>query len=99
MFLVSSMGDFWTACAVNTGHVENCLLLIAFGSVRLGALNADWWRYLTSAALYALAYALYEICLVWTVCVSGDVLLYSCSDNIHNLFCDYRPPFHTSFPL
>ena len=31
---------FWTARAVKPGHVENCLLLIAFSSVCFGRLNA-----------------------------------------------------------
>ena len=52
-----------------------------------------------SAALDVMAYALYAICLVWTVFVSVDVLLHSRSGSIHNLVCGSRPPFHTSFLL
>ena len=52
-----------------------------------------------SNVLYVIAYALYALCLVWTVCVSGDVLLYSCSGNINNLFYGSRPPFRTSLLL
>ena len=44
-------GSFWTARAVNPGHVENCLLLISFRIVCLGGLNAAWWSYLMSADL------------------------------------------------
>ena len=85
---------FWTARAFNLGHVENCLLLISFRSVCLGRLNEVWWRYLMSAALYVIAYALYAMCLVWTVCVSGDVLLDSCGGNTHNLVCGSRVDKH-----
>ena len=70
-------GYFWTDRAVNLGHVENCLLFIAFRSVCLGGLNAAWWGYLIISALDFMAYAFYAMCLVWPVCVSGDVLLYS----------------------
>ena len=84
---------------MNPGHDENCLLFIDFRSVCLGGLNSDWWRYLMSAALDFMVYALYAMCLVWTGCVSGDLLLYSCSGNIHNLVCGSLPTFHTSFLL
>ena len=47
-----------------------------------------------SAALYVIAYALYAMCLVWTVCVSGDVLLDSCGGNTHNLVCGSRVDKH-----
>ena len=50
-----------------------------------------------SADLDVMVYLLYSMCLVWTGCVSGDVLLSSCSGNIHNLLCGYLPTFHTSF--
>ena len=68
---------FWTAHAVNPGHADNCLLLIAFTSVCLYGINAACCRYLMSADLDVMEYALYDMCLVWPVCVSGDVLLYS----------------------
>ena len=68
---------FWTARDVNPGHVEKRLLFIAFRSVCLGGLNAAWWGYLIISALDFMAYAFYAMCLVWPVCVSGDVLLYS----------------------
>ena len=84
---------------VNLGHDENYLLLISFSSVCLGRLNAAWRRYLMSAVLDVMAYALYVMCLVWIVCVSGDFLLYECSGNIHNLVCGFIPPLHTSFLL
>ena len=90
---------FWTARAVNPGHVEKTLLFLSLSSVSLGVLNAAWWRYLISAPLDVVPYALYAMCLVWTICVSGDVLLFSCSGNIHNIVCGSRPPFHTIFPL
>ena len=64
---------FWTARAVKPGHVENCLLLIAFGSVCFGGLNAAWWSYLMSAAFYVMEYALYDRYLVWSVSVFVDV--------------------------
>ena len=84
---------------MNPGHVENCLLLIDFRSVCLGGLNADCWRYLMSAVLNFIAYALYAIYLLLTGCVSVNVLFDSCSGNIHNIFCGLRPPFHTSLLL
>ena len=57
-------GYFWTDRAVNLGHVENCLLFIAFRSVCLGGLNSAWWIYFMSATLYVMEYALYAMCLV-----------------------------------
>ena len=90
---------FCTSRAINTGHVENFLFLIFFRSVCLGGLNAAWWRYFMSAALVVMENALFAMFLVWTVCVSGNVLLYYCSGNIQNLVCDSRPPFRTSFIL
>ena len=84
---------------MNTGHVEFILLFIEFRSVCLGGINADWWRYLMSAALDVMSYSLYAMCLVWSVCVSVDVLLYVCGGNIRNLVFGYRPPFHTIFLL
>ena len=90
---------FWTARAVNLGHVENKLFLTAFMSICLGGLNAAWWRYLMSASLNAMVYSFYAMCLVWTVCVSGDVLVFYFSGNIHNLVSGSHPPFHTRFLL
>ena len=55
---------FWTACAVNPGHVEYCSLLIAFRSICLCGINAAWRRYLISAALDVMEYVLYAMCLV-----------------------------------
>ena len=45
----------WTSRTMNTGHVEKYLLFISFRSVCLGGLNAAWWSYLMSAALYVMA--------------------------------------------
>ena len=90
---------FWTARAVNPDHVENCSLLIYFSSVCLCALNDYYWRYFMSAVLDVIEYALYAICLVWTGCVSRDVLFDSCSGNIHNLVCGSGPLFRTSLLL
>ena len=55
--------------------------------------------YLMSDALDVMAYELYAMCLVWITYVSSNELLYSCSDNIHDLVCGSRPPFYTSFLL
>ena len=90
---------FWTDCSVNPGRIEKNLFLISFSSVFLGGLNAAWWRYLMSAYFDVMAYAFYAVCLVWSVSIFVDVVLHSCSGNIHNLVCSYRPPFHTSFLL
>ena len=90
---------FWTARAVNPGRVENCLLLIVFRIVYLGVINYSWWRYFIIFALDVMSYALYVVCLVWTFCDYGDVLLFSCSFNIHNLVCNSRPHSRTSFLL
>ena len=67
----------WTSRAMNTGHVEKYLLFISFRSVCLGGLNPDWWRYFMSTTLDIMEYLLYAMFLVWPVCVSGYVLLYS----------------------
>ena len=91
--------SFCTDSAVNPGHVENYLFLIIFRSVFLGGVNADWWRYFISSALGVMTYALYAMCLVWTVFTSVDVLLHSWIVNIHNLIWGYCPPFHTSLIL
>ena len=62
---------------MNLGHVNFVLLFIAFRRVCLGGLNAPGWRYFMSSDLDVMAYELYVMCLVCTICVSGDVLLYS----------------------
>ena len=50
-------------------------------------------------ALDVIAYALYAMCLIWTGCVSGDVLLDSYSGNIHTIVCGSRPSLYTSLLL
>ena len=56
--------NFGTVHAMTPGHVEYCLLLVDFRSVCLGGLNSTCWRYLMSAALDVITYALYTMCLV-----------------------------------
>ena len=90
---------FWTARAVNLGHVENCLLLVSFNMVCFGGLNAIWWRCLISADFYVMAYTLHSKCLVFLVSILGVVVLQSCDGNMHNLVCSYLPPFHTRLLL
>ena len=57
------------------GHVENCLLLIAFSGVCFGGMNAAWWRYLMSAAFDVMENALYAMYILFIVSVLGDVAL------------------------
>ena len=90
---------FWTAHAVKLGHVENCLLFIAFIIVCLGGINSAWYGYLMGAALYVTVYALYDMCLVLLVSIFVHVDFHSCNGNIHNIVCGFLPPFHTSFLL
>ena len=55
---------------------------MALSRVCFGGLNAAWWRYLFSAALDGIAYALQDRCLVFCVSVLGVVLLRCCNGNI-----------------
>ena len=61
--------------------------------------NSAWCRHLMNYALDVIAYALYAMCLIWTGCVSGDVLLDSYSGNIHTIVCGSRPSLYTSLLL
>ena len=95
VFGAESERYFWPARAVKPGHVENCLLLIAFTSVCFGGLNTALWRYFMSAAFDVMAYALYAMCPVFLFYVLGDVALQSCNGNTHNRVCGSLPYLHT----
>ena len=88
---------FWIARAVNTGHVQNCVLLIDFTSVCFGGLSAAWRKYLMSASFYVMENVLYAMFLVLLVSILGDVKLLYFDGNIHNRVCGSLTSFHISF--
>ena len=51
---------FWTVRDVNPGHVENCLLLMAFIRISFGRLNTARLSYLINVAFEVMEYALLD---------------------------------------